>query len=290
MDEYSTPLTDGQTSDEGLSQQVENAQTVNADNAELTNGEQEQTLDGSKQTDTDVQTANEQKPHTQTKEENEQFAKVRKEAEARVKAEFEQRQAARDTEFAKRAAQFGWVDGNGNPIKTEDAYWQAVDAQSKIDELVNRGKDPEAARLQVEYDRLKAERENERKASEDNARKQAENAEFFAFYEEVNGKEFSPNDEIPADVFRISQEKGIPLKYAYAEHIAKVAREKEKSIALGKQTAEVNAKNATSSTGSVTGSPQSDTVTEAEISAHSDDIAWMNKNFKKVEAFYRKKG
>ena len=290
MDEYLTPVNDGQASDEGLQTQVENAQTVNADNAEVTNGEQEQTLEGSKQTDTDVQTANEQKPHTQTKEENEQFAKVRKEAEARVRAEIARVQAAKDAEFAQLATESGWVDAYGNPIKTEAEYWKAVRAQREIDALIDKGKDPEAARLQVEYDRLKAERENERKASEDNARKQAENAEFFAFYEEVNGKEFSPNDEIPADVFRISQEKGIPLKYAYAEHIAKVAREKEKSIALGKQTAEVNAKNATSSTGSVTGSPQSDTVTEAEISAHSDDIAWMNKNFKKVEAFYRKKG
>lgn len=288
MNEYSTPVNDGQTGDESLSQQVDNAESVNAETAEVTDGGQETTLEGSKQT-TDAQP--EAKHETsQSKEENAQFAKVRKEAEARVRAEVEQRQVARDTEFAKRAAQFGWVDGNGNPIKTEDAYWQAVDAQAQIDALVNQGKDPEAARLQVEYDRLKNERETERTAAQEQARKQAENAEFFAFYEEVNGREFSPTDEIPVEVFQISQEKGIPLKYAYAEHVAKVAREEKKNLAIGKQTAEANIKNANASTGSVTGSPQSDVVSEAEINAHADDIAWMNKNFTKVENFYRKKG
>ena len=289
MDEYSNSVNAENAEVVSSQESVENAETVNADNTEVTNGEQEQTAEGSNQT-ADAQPEVKQETSTQSKEENAQFAKVRKEAEAKVRAEIEQKQAARDTEFAKRAAQFGWVDGNGSPIKTEDAYWQAVDAQSQIDTLVNQGKDPEAARLQVEYDRLKAERENERTAVQEQARKQAENAEFFEFYQEVNGKEFSPNDEIPADVFRIAQEKGLPLKYAYAEHVAKAAIEKEKSIALGKQTAEANAKNATTSTGSVTGSAQAGVITEAEINAHADDISWMNKNFKKVEDFYRKKG
>ena len=289
MDEYSTPVNDGQVSDESSQTQVETEQTVNADNAEATNGEQEQTAEGSKQT-TDAQAEKAQETSTQSKEENAQFAKVRKEAEARVRAEIEQKQAARDTEFAKRAAQFGWVDGSGNPIKTEDAYWKAVDDQSKIDALVNQGKDPDAARAIIERDTLLAEREAEKAAFQSKAKQEAENAEFFSFYQEVNGKEFSPTDEIPTDVFRIAQEKGIPLKYAYAEHIAKAAIEKEKNIALGKQTAEANTKNATTSSGSVTGSPQSGTITESEISAHADDISWMNKNFKKVEEFYRKKG
>ena len=288
MDEYSNSVNAESAEVVSPQTQVDNAESVNAENAEVTNGGQETALEGSQQT-TDAQPEAKQET-SQSKEENAQFAKVRKEAEARVKAELEQRQSARDTEFAKRAAQFGWVDGNGNPIKTEDAYWQAVDAQAQIDSLVNQGKDPEAARLQVEYDRLKNEREAERTAAQEQARKQAENAEFFAFYEEVNGKEFSPTDEIPAEVFQISQEKGIPLKYAYAEHIAKVAREEKKNLAIGKQTAEANIKNANASTGSVTGSPQSDVISEAEINAHADDIAWMNKNFTKVENFYRKKG
>lgn len=289
MNEYSTPVNDGQTGDESLSQQVDNAESVNAENAEVTNGWQETALEGSQQT-TDAQTEAKQETSTQSKEENAQFAKVRKEAEAKVRAEIARVQAAKDAEFAQLATESGWVDAYGNPIKTEAEYWKAVKAQREIDALINKGKDPEAARLQVEYDRLKNEREAERIAAQEQARKQAENAEFFAFYEEVNGREFSPTDEIPVEVFQISQEKGIPLKYAYAEHVAKVAREEKKNLAIGKQTAEANIKNANVSTGSVTGSPQSDVVSEAEINAHADDIAWMNKNFKKVEAFYRKKG
>ena len=289
MDEYSNSVNAENAEVVSPQESVETVETVNADNAEATNGEQEQTAEGSKQT-TDAQAEKAQETSTQSKEENAQFAKVRKEAEAKVRAEIEQKQAARDTEFAKRAAQFGWVDGSGNPIKTEDAYWKAVDDQSKIDALVNQGKDPDAARAIIERDTLLAEREAEKAAFQYKAKQEAENAEFFDFFQEVNGKEFSPTDEIPTDVFRIAQEKGIPLKYAYAEHIAKAAIEKETNIALGKQTAEPNTKNATTTSGSVTGSPQSGTITESEISAHADDISWMNKNFKKVEEFYRKKG
>ena len=290
MDEYSTPVNDGQASDEGLQTSVETEQTVNADNAEVTNGEQEQTAEGSKQTDTDAQEVKKPEPHTQSKEENEQFAKVRKEAEARVRAEIEQKQAARDAEFAKRAAQFGWVDGSGNPIKTEDAYWKAVDDQLKIDALVNQGKDPDAARAIIERDELLAEREAEKMAVQAKAKKDAEYAEFFGLFKEANNREFSVDDVVPEEIFVTAKENNVPLRFAYSEYLAKQAIAEKKSLAQGKQTAEANAKNNTTSTGSITGSAQAGVITEAEISAHADDISWMNKNFKKVEEFYRKKG
>ena len=290
MDEYSTPVNDGQVSDESSQTTVETEQTVNADNAEVTNGEQEQTAEGSKQTDTDAQEAKKPEPHTQSKEENEQFAKVRKEAEARVRAEIEQKQAARDAEFAKRAAQFGWVDGSGNPIKTEDAYWKAVDDQSKIDALVNQGKDPDAARAIIERDELLAEREAEKMAVQAKAKQNSEYAEFFEYFKEANNREFTTDDVVPPEVFVIAQENGCSLRLAYSDFLAKQAIAEKKSLAQGKQTAEANAKNNTTSTGSITGSAQAGVITEAEISAHADDIPWMNKNFKKVEEFYRKKG
>ena len=290
MDEYLTPVNDGQVSDEGSQTAVETEQTVNAENAEVTTGEQEQTVEGSKPNETDAQEQKAEEPHTQTKEENEQFAKVRREAEASVRTEFAQRQATRDAEFAKRAAQFGWVDVDGNPIKTEDAYWKAVDDQVKLDALITQGKDPEAAKAIIERDELKAEREAERKAVEEQTKLQAELSNFADCFQELNGRPFSKGDEIPPEVLQVAREKGVPLEYAYSRYFAKAATEKEKNLALGKQTAEVNNKNAQTSSGSVTGSPQSDVVTEAEINAHADDVAWMNKNFKKVEAFYRKKG
>jgi len=270
-------------SDESSQTQVETVETVNADNAEATNGEQEQTTEGSNQT-TDAQAEKAQETSAQSKEENAQFAKVRKEAEARVRAEIEQKQAARDTEFAKRAAQFGWVDGSGNPIKTEDAYWKAVDDQSKIDALVNQGKDPDAARAIIERDALLAEREAEKAAFQSKAKQEAENTEFFDFFKEVNGKEFSPTDEIPPDVFRIAQEKSIPLKYAYAEHIAKAAIEKEKNIALGKQTAEANTKNANTSSGSVNGSSSAEPEFYSKDQVAAMSSAEVHKNFDKIEA------
>lgn len=287
MDETLTPVNDGQVSDE--SSQVEAGETVNAEDAEVTTGEQTETTEDGEQGETAQEETAEGKTHAQSKEENSQFAKVRREAEAHVRAEFEQRQATRDAEFAKRAAQFGWVDSDGAPIKTESAYWQEVDHHTRIEELVTQGKDPEIARAIVERDELKNKMAEIERGAEIQAKKQTENAEFFDFFKEINGREFKPSDTIPTEVFQMAHDKNIPLKYAYAEHVAKVARDKEKNIALGKQTTEANAKNAKTSPGSVDGAPQSGVMTEAEINAHADDTAWMMKNYDKVTDFYRNK-
>lgn len=280
MEEILTPVNDGRVSDEGSQIEVNavDEQSVNAESAEVTSGSQEQTNEEAAS-----------KARTQTKEENEQFAKVRREAEARVKAEFEAKQNARDAEFAQRAAQFGWVDSSGAPIKTEEAYWREVDLRSKMDSLISKGKDPEDALAIIERDRLKAEKAEREQRDAESARKQAENQAFFDFFKEANGREFTPADDIPEEVFRTAHENKIPLKYAYAEHLAKQAREKEKSINLGKQTAEVNAKNAQASTGSVTGSPQQGVITEADIDAHANDTAWMLKNYDEVRKVLSKK-
>jgi len=288
MDEYLTPVNDGQASDESLQTTVETDVTVNAENAEVANGEQEQTVEGSKQTDAEL-SEKPQETHEQSKEENALFAKVRKEAEAKTRAEFEQRQAAKDAEFAQLAAQNGWVDGNGNPIKTEDAYWSAVKAQAKIDALVNSGKDPEAARAIIERDELQnkfAEIENQRTAE---AKKNAEFNDFADYFQEANGRPLTATDIIPPEVFVVAKENGLPLRFAYSDYLAKSAIAEKKDLARGTKTAEVNNKNATTSIGSVTGSPQSNTVTEAEINAHSNDTAWMMKNYDKVVATLNKK-
>lgn len=267
---------------------TETVETVNADSSEVTNGEQGEVAEGSQQ-DEGAHDGDAAEPQQQGKEENAQFAKVRREAEARARAEFEQRQAERDAECARLAQQYGWTDVDGNPIQTEESYWRALKAQAQISALVEQGNDAETARAIVERDELRARLADIERITQEQARLASQNAEFFDFYKEVNGREFSSSDEIPDEVFRISQEKQIPLKYAYAEHIAKGKVEQKRNIETGKKTAEVNAANASSSTGSVTGSPQSDVLTESEINAHANDIAWMNKNFKRVEEFYQKK-
>lgn len=267
---------------------TETVETVNADSSEVTNGEQGEVAEGSQQ-DEGAHDGDAAEPHQQSKEENAQFAKVRREAEARARAEFEQRQAERDAECARLAQQYGWTDVDGNPIQTEESYWRALKAQAQISALVEQGNDAETARAIVERDELRARLAEIERTTQEQARLASQNAEFFDFYKEVNGREFSSSDEIPDEVFRISQEKQIPLKYAYAEYIAKGKVEQKRNIETGKKTAEANLANAASSTGSVTGSPQSDVLTESEINAHANDIAWMNKNFKRVEEFYQKK-
>lgn len=292
MNEDFTPVNDGQVSDEGSqtdSEAVNDAdEAVNAADSEATSGEQQD--DTAEQDSGEAQKSGEEEAgqQKQTREENSQFAKVRREAEARVRAEYEQRQAARDTAFAQKAAEYGWVDSEGNPITTEESYWAEVDKRSKIDNLVNSGTDIEVAKALVENEQLKNRMAELQQKQERDAKQQEEYNDFYEFFKEVNGREFSPSEEIPQDVFTISVDKHIPLKYAYAEYVAKAEVEAKKALANGKKTAEVNAGNANASTGSVTGSPASDVITEAEIDAHANDVAWMNKNYKKVEDFYRK--
>jgi len=289
MDETLTAVSttgadDARVSDGGSQAQIETT-PVNAGQS----GDESPTTEPVKATPADDGNAAKADKPAQSREENAQIARVRKEAEARVKAEFEAKQAARDAEFAKMAAAEGWKDSSGNPIKTEEAYWREVKYQKEIDRLVTGGKDPEDARLRVEYERLKEEREAEKQAKAEEARKQAENQAFFDFYREVNGKEFTSADEIPDEVFRNAQENKVPLKYAYAEYRAKAEREKEKNIALGKQAAEVNAKNAESSTGSVTGNGQADNsvLTEESISAMSPKE--MERRWGDIKKFYKMK-
>jgi len=287
MDEYLTPVNDGQASDESLQTTVETDVTVNAENAEVANGEQEQTVEGSKQTDAEL-SEKPQETHEQSKEENALFAKVRKEAEAKTRAEFEQRQAAKDAEFAQLAAQNGWVDGNGNPIKTEDAYWSVVKAQAKIDALVNSGKDPEAARAIIERDELQnkfAEIENQRTAE---AKKNAEFNDFADYFQEANGRPLTATDIIPPEVFVVAKENGLPLRFAYSDYLAKSAIAEKKDLARGTKTAEVNNKNATTSTGSVagTGGAEPEFYTKDQVSSMS--AAEVHKHFDKIEASMKK--
>lgn len=280
MEEILTPVNDGQASDEGLQTQVETSETVNADSADVaTGGEQDTEKENTQNT-----TEEEQEKAPQSKEENALFAKVRREAEAKIKAEYEQRQAARDAEFAQLAAQNGWVDLNGEPIKTEKQYWETVKAQAKMEALINGGKDPEAARAIIERDELQNRLAEIERAAREQEKKQAEINEFVEFYREVNGKDFSESDEIPKEVFITANEKGISLKYAYAEYVAKSIREKEKSLALGKQTAEVNAKNSISTAGSVsgTGATEPEFYTREQVAAMSP--AEVHKHFEKIEA------
>lgn len=278
MDEQLTLVNDSQVSDEGS--QIEETEPVTE--VEVHEESQEESVNA------DEAGVTPDKP-VQSKEDNAQFAKVRREAEAKARAEFESRQAARDAEFAERAARMGWVDSNGQPIKSEDAYWREVDLQAQLRTMVDEGMDTEKALLKIENQRIKSERESELKARADQEKQKADYQAFFEFFREVNGRDFTPSDEIPADVFRISQEKQIPIKYAYAEVVAKQAREKEKSIGIGKKTAEANAKNAQTTAGSVTGNGQADNavLTEELISAMSPKE--MERRWGDIKKFYKMK-
>lgn len=276
MDETLTSVNAEQVSDEGLQnadpapQTDTQEQTVNADNVEVTPD----------------------KP-VQSKEENAQFANVRREAEARAKAELAAQQAQEKSARDAKIAALGYVDAQGNPIATEEAYWSELERQRQVNALIGQGVDPEKAALQIERDQLRQRVELAAREAQEQQKRTADYTAFLDAFKEYNGRDFNPDsDKLPEEVIVTAKAQGIPLKYAYAEHIAKQKIEREKALGAGKATAEANAKNASTTPGSLAGggSAESGEITQADIEAHANDRTWVRKNLAKIHKYYGLKG
>jgi hypothetical protein len=87
-----------------------------------------------------------------------------------------------------------------------------------------------------------------------------------------------------------AKQKGIPLRYAYAEHLANDYRSKLTGVEQGQKTMDVNQANASTSPGSVNGNGQpAGVITQADVDAHAHDTAWMMKHYDQVEKLLSKK-
>lgn len=130
-------------------------------------------------------------------------------------------------ERARQEARDAWVaeqgyEWNGNPIKTEAEYKQAL--QEK--ELMEKYQDvPEELRQEIiENRKFRDQIMQQQKQQEEQAKKTAEIDEFLEYFQSVNERPFdSAKDAIPEEV-KAAMEKGTPLKYAFMEYQTKQYR------------------------------------------------------------------
>ncbi len=117
-------------------------------------------------------------------------------------------------------------------------YLDAVKAhreQQRLDELIQQNIPEDMAREIMENRKFREQFESERKTKQEEEKKNAEFSEFFEFYRDATGKEFTPGkDEIPPDVWEANQ-KGVPLKYAFMEHQMKDLQSQVKVLKQNKE-------------------------------------------------------
>lgn len=134
-----------------------------------------------------------------------------------------ERQQARDSVIAEMG--YTW---NDKPITTEAEYKQAMMEQKIIEQYKDRDLPPEVIQELMESRRDREERQREKVAQEEQAKKQTEYNEFFQYFESVNDRKFDPEkDSLPPEVMA-AVEKGANLKYAYMEHHNKELRNRLK--------------------------------------------------------------
>lgn len=103
-------------------------------------------------------------------------------------------------------------------------YLQAVEAreeQDRLDELINQNIPEEYAKEMLAARKDREERQVEKKAQEEQIKRDQELNGFLAYFQEENGRAFdSAKDSIPKEVSD-AYNSGTPLKYAYMEYHSK---------------------------------------------------------------------
>jgi hypothetical protein len=226
----------------------------------------------------------------QSLEENAKIAAARREAETRVRAEAEaQIEQAKQAHLDSWIEKQGYVDIFGNPIKTHADYERALAERETQERYRAQGIPDEVIKKLSEVEELKNKPSTFEEREKIQTRKSQMYQDFYSLFKEINGRDFAATDTIPDEVYEIAEKSRTGLRAAYAEYAAKDALSKLKGVDIGKKTAEANAANAASSTGSVSGNGQATGfVTQADIDAHANDTAWMTKNYDAVSKFYRK--
>jgi len=157
-----------------------------------------------------------------------------------------------------------------------DDYIKAVNEnqrQQEIESLAqSRGVDTDLAE---ELYMLKQERKEREQREQEFQTRERENQEYMDFF-----KEF-PNvsaEQIPTEVFELrAKNQGMSLTDAYIRHEYNLLKSKDR-------TAEVNAKNAEATTGSVTGNGEAKTnyITFDQFESKKSDQNWVTKNLDKI--------
>lgn len=150
-------------------------------------------------------------------------------------------------EMKDLAKDFGFVDNDGHG--DYKAYLQAVKEAKRADEIEQLSQQsalpPELAEELYLSRQERQQREIEKQQIAQRQQIEQENLDFLNYFKEVNGRTFEETDNIPQEVI-LANQKGMPLKYAYAEYLSK-------QLLSDKKIEETNQSNAASSTGSVNG-------------------------------------
>lgn len=214
----------------------------------------------------------------QDAETNAAYAKARRELEAKAA---ERESKAIDAFIASQGLEF-----DGKPIKTKAEYDKAMQIQedrARQQELKEKGIDPEI------FDDYVNNNPTVKKAQQLLAEQEAKaerDKQFMAFNEafpDVKG------DEIPPEVWQ-EFNAGKSLVDAYAKVHIKKLQEQIEALKKGTQTAEVNSKNAASTTGSITGEgaeeglyteEQVDSMSSAEVKKNYDRVLKSMRSWKR---------
>ena len=250
-------------------------ENINSVNAEQTGTvDQPQTTEPEQSTEQPVNAGNgeattpaaDTKP-AQTPEENAKYAAIRREYQAKMQTETQKAaQKAKDDFIASQ--RYEW---NGKPITTEAEYQQAL--QEK--ELQDKGIDPSLINDVINNNPMVKQAHEMLTKQQQQDAKNAEYMDFLTAYPDVKPEEVTP------ETWELNN-KGIPLKYAYAAaQETKNLKDKLSQYEKGQATQTVNGKNAATSTGSVTGSGVNQTYyTREQVEGMS--VSEVNKHYNEI--------
>lgn len=208
-----------------------------------------------------VATSQQNEKPVQSAEENAKFAQVRRDAEQKAYAK------AQDDVIEK-------MYGASHGIHTFAEYEAArakQEQEQELQELLAKNIPEEYATEMLESRKLREQLKAEQETKQQQEKQQQDMRDFIKEFPDVK-----PED-IPVEVWQ-ANERGIPLRYAYAEHAYKMAKKAE-------EVAKANTENARSSTGSVNtngAANDSDFVSFDSYEQNKNNQSWVNKNFDKI--------
>jgi hypothetical protein len=150
-------------------------------------------------------------------------------------------QEARDAVIAEQG--HTW---NGQPIKTEAEYKQALKDQATYEALQKQGYPAEAINRLIAVERSQEETVAKLSEYESKSKQQKDAQAFFEAFPDAKP------EEIPASVW-LEVDKGESLVNAYTRHENMTLKQQIAEATKAREIEELNAQNAASSTGSVTG-------------------------------------
>lgn len=120
--------------------------------------------------------------------------------------------------FEEIARGFGFVDEHGHG--DTKAYIEAVREAKRQEEIEALNLPKELAEELYLSRQDRQEREKFAKVKEEESKRLKENTDFLDYFKEIHGRDWTQQDGIPEEVKKLN-EQGIPLRFAYAEHLTK---------------------------------------------------------------------